>query len=61
MKEIPEHNLACKCTPNYEQEYYTHIREIDKLKKENRELKNTLIGMCKAFFDTDEVDNGKND
>lgn len=41
---------VCKCEPNYEQEYYRHIEEIKRLAKENKELKDALIGMCKTLF-----------
>lgn len=41
---------VCKSEPNYEHEYYRHIEEIERLTKENQELKDALIGMCKTLF-----------
>lgn len=41
---------CCGAQPNYEQEYYRHIKIIKKLEKENTELKNTILNMCKWLF-----------
>lgn len=46
---------VCECRPNYEQEYYRHIEEIERLTKENQELKDALIGMCKTLFIEKEI------
>lgn len=38
------------CSPNYEEEYYRLNEEVNKLKQENFELKETILGMCKSYF-----------
>lgn len=36
--------------PNYESEYYRQQVLIKKLYSENKELRDTIIGMCKTLF-----------
>ena len=40
----------CDCHPNYESEYYRLIEEVKRLENENCELRETILGMCKALF-----------
>lgn len=45
-----ETTISCNgCQPNYEEEYYRNIEKIVKLERENAELKDTIIAMCKTF------------
>lgn len=39
--------------PNYEMEYYHQEVRIKRLQNEVRELRNTIIGMCKALYEKD--------
>lgn len=48
MKPIKEH-CVCDARPDYESEYYRLMEQIKKLHCENQELRNTIIGMCKAL------------
>ena len=36
--------------PNYQEEYYRLTSEVGFLRKENLELKETILGMCKKMF-----------
>lgn len=38
------------CHPDYESEYYKHIEIINNLKKENAELKKSILGMVIWLF-----------
>ena len=51
---------ACEkeAMPNFEEEYYRLISEVKFLRKENLELKETILGMCKKMFRESEY-NGK--
>lgn len=43
---------ACKkeVMPNYQEEYYRLTSEVKFLRRENLELKETILGMCKKMF-----------
>lgn len=43
---------ACEneAMPNYQEEYYRLTSEVKFLRKENLELKETILGMCKKMF-----------
>lgn len=43
-------NCCEECRPDFQREYYRLIEEVKKLKNENYELKNTLLGICKTLF-----------
>lgn len=49
MSERQANTVVGDCQPNYEEEYYRNIEKIVKLERENAELKNTIIAMCKTF------------
>ena len=51
---------ACEneAMPNYQEEYYRLTSEVKFLRKENLELKETILGMCKKMFRESEH-NGK--
>ena len=55
-------NNSNKCekesVPNFEEEYYRLISEVKFLRKENLELKETILEMCKKMFRESE-NNGK--
>ena len=44
--------------PDYQEEYYRLISEVKFLRKENLELKETILEMCKKMFRESE-NNGK--
>lgn len=41
---------VCEARPDYESEYYRQVELIKKLYCENKELRDTIIGMCKTLF-----------
>ena len=41
---------VCESRPNYESEYYRQQELIKELYSENKELRDTIIGMCKTLF-----------
>ena len=47
-------NNSNKCEnenmPNFQEEYYRLTSEVKFLRKENLELKETILGMCKKIF-----------
>lgn len=51
---------ACEkeAMPNFEEEYYRLTSEVKFLRRENLELKETILGMCKKMFRENE-NNGK--
>lgn len=51
---------ACEkeAMPNFEEEYYRLTSEVKFLRRENLELKETILGMCKKMFRESE-NNGK--
>lgn len=51
---------ACEneAMPNYQEEYYRLTSEVKFLRRENLELKETILGMCKKMFRESEH-NGK--
>lgn len=42
---------VCETRPDYESEYYRQEELIKKLYSENKELRDTIIGMCKALYE----------
>ena len=52
--KMDKKTTVCDCEPNYKEAYYRHIEEIERLAKENKELKATIIGMAKWLFNSKE-------
>ena len=48
----PNNSNKCEneAMPNYQEEYYRLTSEVKFLRKENLELKETILGMCKKMF-----------
>lgn len=42
--------ITSASAPNYEKEYDRLMEENRKLKTENAELKETILGMCKSLY-----------
>ena len=45
-----DNRCVCEEKPNYESEYYRQKELIAKLYRENKALKDTIIGMCQTLF-----------
>lgn len=49
-KQMSEKECELKNCIDYESEYHRLIDEVEYLNKENLELKETILGMCKKMF-----------